>query len=111
MKINHISNNTLYSIASFLSPILSALIIYIYQTVAHIEFWSSEHSSEFSDIAGTTMLAAEAIQILLALIVGLIIGLVLSLRSLYIIRSKSGIFALTFNTLPLSYLIYALIKL
>ena len=111
MQINHLSNNTLYAIASLISPIISGLVIYIYQTISHAEFWNSEHNSEFSDLAGATMLAGDAIQLLLALIFGFIIGLILALRSLYIMRSKTGILALTFNTLPMAYLVYALIKL
>ena len=111
MKINQLSNITIYSIASLISPILSGLAIYIYQTISHAEFWNSEHKSEFSDLAGATMLAGEAIQLLLALIVGFLIGLILALRSLYIKRSKTGVIALTLNTLPLVYLVFALIKL
>ena len=97
--------------ASLISPILSGLAIYMYQTISHADFWNSEHKSEFSNFAGATMLAGETIQLLLALIVGFLIGLILALRSLYIKRSKTGVIALTLNTLPLAYLVFALIKL
>lgn len=113
MKMKYLPKNTLYAIASILSPIIAGIGTYVYQSLVNSEFWSSLHNVEgASNGVGATMVFAEVIQMTAALTIGCLIGIILAVRSIYIDKAKSkmGIMALTVNGLPFLLLSFFVVK-
>ena len=109
MKAQYISKHLIYAIASIACPVLALIGIYIYQSIANAEFWTSLTPGQSPDnVAGAMMAFTELVQIIVVLTIGCLLGFILALRSLQLKQWKFGIgtIAICLNGLPLLFLVF-----
>ncbi|MEP6788227.1 MAG: hypothetical protein ABJB40_07345 [Acidobacteriota bacterium] len=98
----------IYTLISFVSPVIAFLVILAYQSVAHSHDW--EVIGPDSGMAGAFLAFAEIIQIAFAVLCGTIVGLIFAVVSIQVQRRIPGLAAFIFNGLLFVVLSFFIIR-